>query len=96
MPLECQIFEKNLDSCSAFWERVAGRYRQERIFADRGGYPDKAAHEVITRELEKQDSLPYKVNRVQLFDKIRNFEDTLFRLILANVDFKPLNFLKAC
>merc|ERR1711970_321485 len=60
MPLECQIFEKNLDSCNAFWERVAGRYHQEKIFVDRGGYPDKAAHGVITHELEKQDSLPYK------------------------------------
>ena len=58
--MECKVFEENLASCSDFWERVAGRYRSENVFTDRGGYPDKKAKKLITTELEKQDCLPYK------------------------------------
>ena len=68
MPLECQIFEKNLQSCESFWDRVADRYKSEKVFTERGGYPDQKAFEVITTELEKQDSLPYKVNYLDLWE----------------------------
>ena len=65
IPLECRVFEQNYQQCEQFWDRVADRYRSENVFEERSGYPDKKAFQVITTELEKQDSMPYSVSAFQ-------------------------------
>ena len=78
IPLECRVFEQNYQQCEKFWDRVADRYRSENVFEDRSGYPDTKAFQVITTELEKQDSMPYSVSFLTIRREV--FEKDLFVL----------------